>query len=221
MKLHKESPNTMASMPLVLTFSLFLFIPSTCASVICEDLPQDQCAFAVSLSSKRCVLESYRRDDGRTEYKCQTSEIGVGRIFDHVESDQCIRDCGVERNSVGISSDALLEPQFLDRLCSPECFQHCANIIDLYYNLAAGEGIQLPDLCHVRWSDPNQAMTQLRSSGAAPGPFPSPKPSPSIAPARALVAGPTFTPSPTFSVPAHDPVNSPGPTSRRSLRDRI
>ena len=110
------------------------------AGVICEDLSQNKCAFAVSSSSKRCVLESYQRSGAPTEYKCRSSEVGVSRIQDHIETEECVRACGVDRNSVGISSDLLLETQFQDKLCSPECFQNCPNIIDLYYNLAAGEG---------------------------------------------------------------------------------
>ncbi|ONK76860.1 uncharacterized protein A4U43_C02F590 [Asparagus officinalis] len=127
--------------PLLLV-SLSLLLPSALAAadVICENLPKNQCAFAVSSSSKRCILESYRGVGAQTEYECGTSDIGVARISAHVETDECINSCGVDRNSVGISSDLLTELRFLDRLCSPECFQRCANIIDLYYNLAAAEG---------------------------------------------------------------------------------
>lgn len=111
------------------------------AGVICEELPQDLCAYAVSSSSKRCVLESTYQGSGKpAEYQCRTSEVVVERIKDHVETDRCVKACGVDRNSVGISSDALLEPQFAGKLCSPECHQNCPNIIDLYFNLAAGEG---------------------------------------------------------------------------------
>lgn len=110
------------------------------AGVICEDLSNDECAFAISSSSKRCVLESYQHSGAPTEYKCRTSEVGVPKMANYIESDECIGICGVSRDVVGISSDALLDLDFGDRLCSPECFQNCPSIIDLYYNLAAGEG---------------------------------------------------------------------------------
>ena len=117
----------------------FLFFCA--AGVICEDLPQDLCAFAVSSASKRCVLESSYEEKGkRTEYQCRTSEVVVERVRDHIETDQCVKACGVDRSSVGISTDSLLEPQFTGKLCSTECHQNCPNIIDLYFNLAAGEG---------------------------------------------------------------------------------
>ncbi|ONK62118.1 uncharacterized protein A4U43_C07F540 [Asparagus officinalis] len=125
---------------LALLVSLCLLVPSTLAGVICDDLPQDLCAFAVSSSSKRCVLESYQNSGKPTEYQCRTSEVVVERMKDHIETDQCVKACGVDRKSVGISSDSLLEPQFAGKLCSPECHQNCPNIVDLYFNLAAGEG---------------------------------------------------------------------------------
>ena len=108
--------------------------------MVCEDLPQDLCAFAISSSSKRCVLESTQHSGRPTEYQCRTSEVVVERMSDWIETDECVRACGADRNSVGISSDSLLEPQFTEKLCSPACHENCPNIIDLYFNLAAGEG---------------------------------------------------------------------------------
>ena len=165
------SRSSSCMLALALLVSLSGHIHSTLAGVICEELPQDLCAYAVSSSSKRCVLESTYQGSGKpAEYQCRTSEVVVERIKDHVETDQCVKACGVDRNSVGISSDALLEPQFAGKLCSPECHQNCPNIIDLYFNLAAGEGVFLPDLCQVHRSNPRRAMAELMSSGAAPGP---------------------------------------------------
>ena len=81
--------------------------------MICEDLPQDLCAFAVSSASKRCVLESnYGQSGEPAEHQCTTSEVVAERRRDHIETDQCVKACGVDRHSVGISSDSLLEPQF-------------------------------------------------------------------------------------------------------------
>ncbi|KAJ0987844.1 hypothetical protein J5N97_006200 [Dioscorea zingiberensis] len=157
-------------LPLALLLSLSLILPSALAGVICEDLPQDLCAFAISASSKRCLLESVPRYDGPTEYQCRTSEVVVGRMSNWIETDDCVRACGVDRNSVGISSDALMEPQFASKLCSVACYQNCPNIVDLYFNLAAGEGVFLPDLCEAQRVNPHRAMVELLSSGAAPGP---------------------------------------------------
>jgi hypothetical protein len=85
-------------------------------------------------------LETEKAADGGVEYQCTTSEVVVERMAGYIETNQCVKACGVERNSVGISSDALLEPQFTAKLCSPSCYQNCPNIVDLYFNLAAGEG---------------------------------------------------------------------------------
>ncbi|XP_008785460.2 uncharacterized protein LOC103704086 [Phoenix dactylifera] len=156
----------MMTFPLLL---LLLLLPSALAGVICEDLPQDLCAFAISSSSKRCVLETIPRKGGPTKYQCQTSEVVVERMPGWIETDKCVRACGVDRNSVGISSDSLLEPQFTENLCSPACHQNCPNIIDLYFNLAAAEDVFLPDLCKARQGrNPRRSMLILRSGFKTP-----------------------------------------------------
>ncbi|KAK4359194.1 hypothetical protein RND71_021423 [Anisodus tanguticus] len=106
-------------------------------------------------------------EDGESEYTCKTSEVIVGNMREHIESDECLDACGVDRNSVGISSDSLLEAQFTSKLCSPACYQKCPNIVDLYFNLAAGEGVYLPDLCNKQRTNPHRATIELQSSGAA------------------------------------------------------
>ncbi|PKA46094.1 hypothetical protein AXF42_Ash015385 [Apostasia shenzhenica] len=163
--------------PMAVFLSLYLLLPSSLASVICEDLPQDQCAFSISSGGKRCILESYHKSGsggggGRTEYRCRTSEVAVERqVSDWIESDDCVRACGVDRRTVGISSDSLLDARFTRKLCSPSCYQSCPNIVDLYFNLAAAEGVFLPDLCEARRSNPHRSMAELvLSSGAAAGP---------------------------------------------------
>ena len=62
-----------------------------------------------------------------------TSNTNVGhqKQWWSVWRDTCVSACRVERNFVGISSDALLEPQFTARLCSPSCYQNFPNIVDL------------------------------------------------------------------------------------------
>jgi hypothetical protein len=110
--------------------------------VVCEQLPAELCAFAVSSTSRRCVLENTQRCGRPTVYRCRTSEVAVedGRLAGLVETDGCVRVCGVDRATAGISSDSLLDPRVADALCSPLCFQGCPNIVDLYSNLAAAEG---------------------------------------------------------------------------------
>lgn len=120
---------------------LFIVMLCSTAEIICESLPKDVCSFSISSSGKRCLLETLATKDGSMEYQCKTSEVVVERMADYIETDQCVRSCGVDRNAVGISSDALLEPEFTARLCSPNCYQKCPNIVDLYFNLAAGEGM--------------------------------------------------------------------------------
>ena len=95
------------------------------------------CAFSISASGKRCLLETANVTG---EYTCRTSAVEVEGIVNHVESDECVAACGVDRKTVGISSDAMMEAGFAAKLCSPACLDYCPNILDLYFNLAAGEG---------------------------------------------------------------------------------
>ncbi|XP_077216203.1 uncharacterized protein LOC143850826 [Tasmannia lanceolata] len=162
--------STFTKMPLALFIALSLLLQASLGEIICENLPQDLCAFSISSSGKRCLLEKSAQKDGATEYQCRTSEVVVERMAEWMETDECVRACGVDRNSVGISSDSLMEPQFTTKLCSTDCYQNCPNIIDLYFNLAAGEGVFLPDLCEVQRSNPHRVMAELLSSGAASGP---------------------------------------------------
>jgi hypothetical protein len=110
------------------------------AEMVCEDLPKEVCTFSVASSGKRCLLETEKGVNGEIEYQCRTSEVMVERMAEYIETDQCVEACGVDRSSVGISSDAFFEPQFTGKLCSPACYEKCPNIVDLFFNLAAGEG---------------------------------------------------------------------------------
>lgn len=101
------------------------------------------CAFAVASSGNRCALETEAAREGSgKEHRCRTSEVVVenATAVGYVESDRCVTACGVDRKSVGISSNALLEPQFVAGLCSPDCYESCPNVVNLYHNLAIGEG---------------------------------------------------------------------------------
>ncbi|CAA0834369.1 PAR1 protein [Striga hermonthica] len=133
----------------------------------CQDLNENTCAYAVSSSGNRCVLESRLRMSGTTAYTCGTSEIMADKIKNMVETDECISSCGVERHALGISSDSLLDDRFARSLCSEACYSNCPNIVDLYFNLAAGEGVFLPMFCGMRQPGGRRGMIEsigLKSS---------------------------------------------------------
>lgn len=121
-------------------FFFFLFVVNSYIvgeEIVCENLPTNMCAFSISASGKRCLLETA---NVAGEYTCRTSTVEVDGIVNHVESDECVAACGVDRKTVGISSDSMMEAGFASKLCSPACLDFCPNILDLYFNLAAGEG---------------------------------------------------------------------------------
>ncbi|XP_051131008.1 uncharacterized protein LOC127251386 [Andrographis paniculata] len=168
---------------LLLFFACFLLIRGHSAAVICEKLPTNVCTFAVSSAGKRCVLENYSADDGSVGYICKTSEITVERVYGHIETNQCVKACGVDRGFVGISSDPFLSPEFAFRICSNACYRNCPNLVDLYINLAAGEGISLPGFCEKLRSSGWTTMSILSNGGggaAAPEGSPVPAPSPAL-----------------------------------------
>ncbi|KAB8481993.1 hypothetical protein FH972_025352 [Carpinus fangiana] len=146
-------------------------ITLSCGGIACENLDQDTCAFAVASTGKRCVLEKHVKRSGEEAYTCRTSEIVADKLKDLVETDQCIKACGLDRKTLGISSDSLLESSFTQKLCSPQCYQSCPNIVDLYFNLVAGEGVFLPKLCEAQEENLRRGLSEIRSSGfVAPGP---------------------------------------------------
>ncbi|KAL1823715.1 hypothetical protein ACET3Z_010493 [Daucus carota] len=156
---------------LALALALAFCIQGSLGNVICENLSKDACAFAVSSEGKRCVLEQRMCRSGMGKYTCRSSEIEADTLKDWIESDECIKACGLERNVLGISSDSLLESQFTQKLCSTPCYNSCPNIVDLYFNLAAGEGVYLPKLCEARGVNARRGMAELKSSGlVSPGP---------------------------------------------------
>lgn len=113
-------------------------------NVACENLDKETCAYAVSSSGKRCVLEKQvvQRRSREEAYACRASEIEAADKFkDGMETDECVQACGLDRNTFGISSDSLLDCCFAQKLCSTPCYHSCPNVVDLYFNLAVGEGI--------------------------------------------------------------------------------
>ncbi|KAF8379527.1 hypothetical protein HHK36_028966 [Tetracentron sinense] len=165
------SLKTMAILALALALCVQGTLGMHAGGITCEDLNKDACAFAVSSSSKRCVLEKHVRRSGEEVYTCRSSEIEADKLKDWIETDQCIEACGLNRHSLGISSDSLTESRFTQKLCSPPCYESCPNIVDLYFNLAAGEGVFLPKLCEEGGANARRGLAEIRSSGiVAPGP---------------------------------------------------
>ncbi|KAI3808808.1 hypothetical protein L1987_24769 [Smallanthus sonchifolius] len=188
---------------------IFAFsVESTLGSIACENLNKDTCAFAVSSSGKRCVLEKNVRRSGEEVFVCSTSQIDTDQVTNWIESDRCLEACGLDRNVLGVSSDSLLDSRFMQKLCSTQCYNGCLNIVDLYFNLAVGEGVYLPSLCRSEGDNKRRGMSEIRSSGyVAPGPMVSAKlmadGSPAIVPepmirAKFMANGsPSMAPSPT------------------------
>ncbi|KAF5732362.1 hypothetical protein HS088_TW18G01056 [Tripterygium wilfordii] len=150
----------------ILALALLLCVQCTLGEITCENLDQDTCAYAISSTGKRCVLEKQVRRSGEEAYTCRTSEIEADRLRNWVETDQCLKACGLDRKALGISSDSLLESRFTQKLCSPQCYDSCPNVVDLYFNLAAGEGVFLPKLCETQeGGNVRRGMAEIRSSG--------------------------------------------------------
>lgn len=120
------------------------------ATLLCEDLPIDLCAFAVSSTGSRCVLEKEISFQGKVEYQCQTSVVSANEFTEWVETDDCVHSCGIDRLTVGISSDALVESRFVKALCSVDCQSGCPNVVDLFEKLSEGEGVALSQVCAVQ-----------------------------------------------------------------------
>jgi hypothetical protein len=74
----------------------------------------------------------------------QTSDFKAFESKGYVESDKCINACGVNRMTVGISTDEFFLPGFAETLCSLECQMECINIVDLFSSIvaSAAEGMQ-------------------------------------------------------------------------------
>ncbi|KZV53416.1 hypothetical protein F511_10202 [Dorcoceras hygrometricum] len=154
-------------LPMALFLACSLFHHGIIAELICEDLPTELCALSIASSGKRCVLETYIDGASSKRYTCKTSEVVAEKLSGYIENDQCVDACGLDRESVGISSDAFLNLGFPSSLCSPECYDNCPNIVDLYYNLAAGEGVFLPEMCAKQKRSLHRGMYGILSNGDA------------------------------------------------------
>ncbi|KAJ8551073.1 hypothetical protein K7X08_000443 [Anisodus acutangulus] len=106
----------------------------------------------------------------KTEIICESLPNGVCAFAIASSGKRCV----LEKSMIEDGEKTLLE--FLLILClrlsshpsfAPGCYQKCPNIVDLYFNLAAGEGVYLPDLCNKQRTNPHRATIELQSSGAA------------------------------------------------------
>ncbi|XP_042031531.1 uncharacterized protein LOC121778280 [Salvia splendens] len=154
-----------------LLLALALLVQAAFGNIECENLEKESCAYAVSSTGKRCVLEKQVRRSGAEEYACTASDIDADKVKNWIESDECIEACGLDRSELGISSDSLLEARFAKQLCSNRCYDNCPNIVDLYFNLAAGEGVYLPKFCEARGANARREMAEIKSSGYAESPI--------------------------------------------------
>jgi hypothetical protein len=121
--------------------------------------------------------------DGTQKFQCQSSGVVAAKLSEWIESEECINACGLERMAVGMCTDSLLDPESTRKLCSSECRNNCPNIVDLYVNLAAGEGISLPSMCESQKSRSRMLIAESLSSSSkskssihsesfgAPGPY--------------------------------------------------
>jgi len=161
-----QNSTEMAVASLLLTISALILLISlhgVYGGIVCEKLPVEVCAFSMSSSGARCVLEKSILGDDNVQYECQTSDVIAENINELIETEECMNACGVERMTVGISTDTLAERGFTNKLCAQRCYNNCPNIIDLYFNLAAGEGIYLPRLCEAHRSGDRRIISEVIS----------------------------------------------------------
>ncbi|KAH0726879.1 hypothetical protein KY284_002744 [Solanum tuberosum] len=158
-------------MKFILFFALSFFLQGALGELICEELPVEMCALSIASDGKRCVLESRPSEEGNIEVECQTSEAFASNkmLQEYIETDECVGACGVDRQSLGLSSDALVDSKFIAKLCSHHCYNNCPNIIDLYSTVASAEGLSLRKMCASQKTRPRRGMSQSASinSGAA------------------------------------------------------
>ncbi|GLJ38099.1 hypothetical protein SUGI_0775570 [Cryptomeria japonica] len=186
---------------LVLTVQGFLVL----GRLECEKLPIEFCAFSVSSSGARCVLEKEYSLFDRSIYNCKSSAIMAEKRREWIESEKCLRICGLQRMSVGMSIDDINEySEFSSKLCSDKCQSSCPNVADLYPTLTSNGGLYLPHLCEVHDKRSRRLVLQNESGSGSDVDnehedmlVAAPTPSPMMINA--------LTPSPTMNVPMFGP----------------
>eukprot|EP01018_Ginkgo_biloba_P016566 Gb_38853 [translate_table: standard] len=76
------------------------------------------CAFSVSSIGARCMLKKYVMRYDNIKYEFQSSKILAEKMMEWIEIEDCMEVYGLERMSVGVLSDALLEYHFTNKLCT-------------------------------------------------------------------------------------------------------
>jgi len=107
-----QNNTEMAIARLLFTISALISVISlrvVFGGIVCEKLPVEVCAFSVSTSGARCVLEKSIFSDGNVQYECQRSEVIAENLNELIETEECVNACGVERMTVGMSTDSLAE----------------------------------------------------------------------------------------------------------------
>ncbi|KAG6555128.1 hypothetical protein Mapa_003163 [Marchantia paleacea] len=149
----------------------------------CELLPKEECAFAIGQRGFRCLLETSVGLDGSVFHHCQTSEIEWAteaedlrrelrsiRSVGHIESDECLEACGLDRLTVGISTDGLQTGAFKEKICSDDCQRNCPQVINLYNIIYAEEGEELGQVCDelFEWKHSERLRARRLSDSFAP-----------------------------------------------------
>ncbi|CAL1402176.1 unnamed protein product [Linum trigynum] len=131
--------------------SSLLILNGAIGDLICEELPVELCAYSISDTGKRCVLENYLARKGMR----------------HASTTAALTETV---SAIASSSDYLLSPNFVAKLCSQPCFSYCPNILDLYSNLAQAEGMNLHDIC-IRGNAVSRSALYIlpKSSGGVDG----------------------------------------------------
>lgn len=163
----------MAAARLLLTIAALLSLTTlqvVYGGIVCEKLPAEICAFSVSPSGARCVLQKSILKDGNAKYECQTSEVMAEALNELIETEECMKACGVERMTVGMSAEPLAEGVFTEKLCCPNCYNNCPNIVDFYFNAAAAIGVYLPSLCEANGSGDRRMIIEAAILPALPIP---------------------------------------------------
>ncbi|KAI5054818.1 hypothetical protein GOP47_0029963 [Adiantum capillus-veneris] len=126
---------------------LGLALPCSLAHIVCEELGIYECAFAVASSGARCILETNISLENGVQFECKTSSVIVTPFADWIETAECLLLCGLDRLTIGISTDFVGDLGLQEMICSSMCQRNCPNIVDIFSNLAIGEGLNLQNLC--------------------------------------------------------------------------
>ncbi|MCO5581579.1 hypothetical protein L7F22_035467 [Adiantum nelumboides] len=139
---------TQRRLQLVVILLLGLALPCCShAQVVCEELGIYECAFAVASTGARCILETKISLEVCIQFECTTSSVLASPFANWIETAECLLFCGLERLTIGISTDFIGDLGLQKMICSSMCQKNCPNIVDVFSNLAIGEGLNLENIC--------------------------------------------------------------------------